>query len=494
MTYVKASKLLHDYGKRIKELRCVYGVSKLLENPDVSLEGVLQETVNLIPPAWRYPEITCARILFEKREFKTKNFNETPWKQSAEIRMYGKKVGAVEVYYLEQNPTLDEGPFSKEERDLIEDVAERLGKFAERKKAEGALRESEKKYRELADLLPQTVFETDEKGNITFANRKGFESFGFAQEDLEKGLNAFQMFIPEDQDKVRKNFQRILSGEQLGGNEYTARRKDGSTFPVIVYSSPVINENKPMGLRGIIIDITERKQMQEGLLKAEKLAAIGEVATMVGHDLRNPLTGIATAAYYLKMKLGPKMDKKINKMLELIEKDIGYSNKIINDLLEYSRKIRLELVETTPKSIIKDSLTLVKVPENIQILDLTGNKPRINIDVQKMKRVFVNIIKNSIDAMPDGGALTVKSKESGDIVEITFTDTGTGMAREIIEKLWTPFFTTKAKGMGLGLSICKRIVEAHSGSISAKSTVGKGTTFTVTLPIRLKIEVGEKNG
>lgn len=231
---------------------------------------------------------------------------------------------------------------------------------------------------------------------------------------------------------------------------------------------------------------------QEQLLKAERLAAIGEVAAMVGHDLRNPLTGIAGATYYLKMEFGPKMDKKTKEMLEVIEKDIEYSNKIINSLLDYSKEIRLELAETTPKSIIKGTLTLVKVPKNIQILNLTENKPKIEIDVQQMKRVFVNIIKNAIDTMSEGGKLTITNKESNGNLEIAFTDTGTGIPKDLVEKIWTPLFTTKAKGMGLGLPICKRIVEAHKGSISVKNTVGKGTTFTVTLPTKPKIKGGEK--
>ena len=213
---------------------------------------------------------------------------------------------------------------------------------------------------------------------------------------------------------------------------------------------------------------------------------------MVGHDLRNPLTGIAGATYYLKTKFGPKMDKKTKEMLEFIEKGIEYSNKIINGLLDYSREIRLELTETTPKSIIKDALTLVKVPKNIRILGLTENESKIEIDLQKMRRVFVNIIKNAVDTMPEGGKLTITSKESNGNLEIAFTDTGTGIPKDIIEKIWTPLFTTKAKGMGLGLSICKRIVEAHRGSISVKSTVGKGATFTVTLLTKPKIEGGEK--
>jgi signal transduction histidine kinase len=227
-------------------------------------------------------------------------------------------------------------------------------------------------------------------------------------------------------------------------------------------------------------------EAQNRLLKSERLAAIGEVAAMVGHDLRNPLTSIAGATYYLKTKFGSKMDKKTKEMLELIEKGIEYSNKIINDLLAYSGEIQLELSETTPKSIIKAALALVKVPKNIRIVDLTENEPRIKVDMQKIKRVFVNVIKNAIEAMPKGGKLTIISKKSEDSVKIAFIDTGTGMPKDILERIWTPFFTTKAKGLGLGLPICKRIVEAHRGKISAKSTVRKGATLTVTLPIKRK--------
>jgi len=236
----------------------------------------------------------------------------------------------------------------------------------------------------------------------------------------------------------------------------------------------------------------ELRQSQEKLLKAQKLAAIGELAGMVGHDLRNPLTGIAGATYYLKSKLASKADKKSREMLELIEKDIEYSNKIVNDLLEYSGEQQLELTKVSPKLVMKEALSLVKVPENITILDLTRSKPKIRIDAQKMKRVFVNIIKNSIDAMPEGGKLTITSKETNGNLEIAFVDTGTGMSKNVLEKLWTPLFTTKAKGMGLGLPICKRIVEAHESNISVKSTVGKGTIFTVVIPIRSKLKGGEK--
>jgi signal transduction histidine kinase len=215
---------------------------------------------------------------------------------------------------------------------------------------------------------------------------------------------------------------------------------------------------------------------------------------MVGHDLRNPLTGISGAAYYLKMKLGPKAEKRMIQMLEIIEKDIQYSNKIITELMDYSREIRLELTETTPKSIIAESISLIRIPEKVQLADSTLNEPKIKIDIDKMKRVFANFIKNAVEAMPQGGKLTISSRASSNNVEFMLIDSGVGMAKEVSEKIWTPFFTTKAKGMGLSLAICRRIIEAHQGKISVESIVGEGTTFTITIPIepRTRVEGGEK--
>jgi PAS domain S-box-containing protein len=225
------------------------------------------------------------------------------------------------------------------------------------------------------------------------------------------------------------------------------------------------------------------KRTQAKLVKSERLAAIGELAAMVGHDLRNPLTGIKGAAYYLKTKHGAELGAKGKEILETIEKAIDHSNKIINDLLDYSKDLTLEHVNTNPKLLLKNALSLVEVPERIKIIDATEDKLEIKVDMVNMSRVFVNIITNAIDAMPESGTLTITSKAVKDNVKIIFNDTGTGMSEETLSKLWSPLFTTKAKGMGFGLSICKRIVEAHGGKISVESIIGKGTTVTVTIPI-----------
>jgi PAS domain S-box-containing protein len=236
----------------------------------------------------------------------------------------------------------------------------------------------------------------------------------------------------------------------------------------------------------------ELKKSQEQLLKAQRLAVIGEIAGMVGHDLRNPLTSIAGAEYYLKKRLSSEVDDKIKDMLKLIKKNIVYSNKIINDLLDYSKEVDLELTRITSKSIVNEALSHVEIPKNIKLIDLTESRPKISLDFEKIKRVFVNIIKNAVEAMPNGGKLTIRSRKHAGNLEISFSDTGTGMSKATLENLWTPLFTTKAKGMGFGLPICKRFVEAHRGSIRVESIKGKGTTFTVTFPIKPKSEGGER--
>lgn len=264
----------------------------------------------------------------------------------------------------------------------------------------------------------------------------------------------------------------------------------------LIHSLNIAKEQLKADAEQLELKVEERtrelKKSQEQLVKAQRLAAIGELASMIGHDLRNPLTGIAGATYYLKSKLGSVIDRRTKEMLEIIERDVEYSNKIVNDLLEYSREMQLELTDTNPRLITKEALSLVQIPENIEILNLTQNRPKTKVDVQKMVRVFVNIVKNAVDAMPDGGKLTITSIKKNGNVEYCFTDTGAGISTDVLEKIWVPLFTTKAKGMGLGLPICKRIVLAHGGDISVESKIGKGTILTIIVPLKSKLEGGEK--
>ena len=223
------------------------------------------------------------------------------------------------------------------------------------------------------------------------------------------------------------------------------------------------------------------------LQKSERLSAIGELARQIGHDLRNPLASIKNAAYYLKRKGSNCTEENKEKMLGIINQDIDRSDKIINDLIEYSNDIYLETDECSPRSLVTGAMSTLQVPENIKVVNDTLDEQKMFADVSKIQRVCKLIIANALDAMPDGGTLEIKSIAEDSKVQVTFTDTGKGISEEIVPKIFTPLLTTKAQGMGLSLAICKRIIDCHGGKIEVESTFGKGSTFKVTLPVKPKI-------
>ena len=260
----------------------------------------------------------------------------------------------------------------------------------------------------------------------------------------------------------------------------------GNTFAGLMFFVPskdprsltyIMKLEKQLGKVNEDLKATESK-----LLKSERLAAIGELAGMIGHDLRNPLQGISNAAFYLRNRQISRLDENGQNSLETIEKCVKRSNMIVNDLLDYSREIHLVIEETTPKALVESVISQVKVPENITINNLTENTPDLEVDTSKIGRVFLNIILNAFDATRNGGSVTITSKIDKKGVIFSFSDTGEGISNDILSKMWTPLFTTKAKGMGFGLAICKRYVEAHGGQISVISEVGKGSVFNVVLP------------
>ncbi|MEM3609115.1 MAG: PAS domain S-box protein [Candidatus Bathyarchaeia archaeon] len=389
--------------------------------------------------------------------------------------------------------------------------------ITERRKMEAALKESEEKFRNIFENANDGFIYLDQHGRILDANRKTVEVLGCRKEEIVgKHFTELQAIPRDELQKVIGAFSAALM-EKISYANFTVVGSDGKERLLESSASIIKVGDKISGVLIIARDVTEREQMrekleeysrrletlveertkqlreaQERLLRAERLAAIGQVAAMVGHDLRNPLTSIAGAAYYLKKKLWQNMDTKAKKMLRIIERDVEYSNNVLADLLDYSREIKLNFTETTPKALLMETLSTLKVPKKIVVVDEATSDPII-VDKERMKRVFVNIIKNAIAAMPKGGKLIISSRKNGDFMEISFADTGVGMSKEVLEKLWTPFFTTKAKGLGLGLPICKRVVEAHGGEITVKSAPNKGTTFTVAVPVKPKTEK-EKEG
>jgi len=232
----------------------------------------------------------------------------------------------------------------------------------------------------------------------------------------------------------------------------------------------------------------ELVEIQERLVRSEKLAAIGKLASGVGHELRNPLGAIRNALFLIKKKLpsnGALNDnQKLNQLIELIEKETERSIKTINDLLGFSRIAKPTVSPANIHSIIKSSFSRLKIPDTIKKTVLWGDSlPLILVDASQIEQVFTNLIQNACDAMPMGGLLTIHAQQEGSFVTTTCKDTGCGIPDDIKNKIFDPLFTTKPKGLGLGLAISSNIIQRHGGYIDLKSKEGEGTTFLVKLPI-----------
>lgn len=232
----------------------------------------------------------------------------------------------------------------------------------------------------------------------------------------------------------------------------------------------------------------ELKDAHEELLRKEKLAIMGQMAGGVAHEIKNPLAGIKGAIHFLKLKLKDG-DDKIRDYLEMMDHEINVTNKIVNDLLGFSRVKPPERQKTDISNLVSEALELVKPPNHIQVkLDLGVDLPMAYIDKIQIRQVFCNIITNAVHAMPDGGYMTIRAYCSKTDLKdrnlyVSFTDTGCGISKENIGKIFQPLFTTKRGGIGLGMAISKSYVEANGGKIALESEDGKGTTFTVSLPL-----------
>ena len=378
------------------------------------------------------------------------------------------------------------------------------------------LEASEEKFRAISNSVRDSIILVDSQGKVEYWNPAAEKTFGYSEEEvIGKKVHSLlvpQSMCPQGKAVIKRGFARFKetgSGPVTAGNvELVGQRKDGSEFPIKLSVSPIKLQNK-WHAAAVVKDITERKHSEQlakeyseklekaveartnelkeanaSMVKLERLAAIGELAGMIGHDLRNPLAGINNAIYYLKKNLDSCSADNKKVMLESIEASIRHADKIINDLLDYARDIRLEFGNCSPAAILSEALTCIKIPSSINMLNTFSDAPEIRVDRDKLLRVFVNLIKNAIEAMPQGGSLRILSNQTNGNVEFSFEDTGVGIPEAILPKIFLPLMTTKAQGMGFGLAICKRLVEAHKGKITVKSKLGEGSIFTVVIPIK----------
>ncbi|MCW3990543.1 MAG: PAS domain S-box protein [Candidatus Bathyarchaeota archaeon] len=233
------------------------------------------------------------------------------------------------------------------------------------------------------------------------------------------------------------------------------------------------------GLGIITTDITDQKRMEEQLVEAERMSAMGRVSAMVGHDLRGPLQTIMNALYMME-----KTPEQTGELRGKIKDSVNYATRILDDLRYSTGDVPVHLQETNVGALLQKIITSSTVPDNIRVdLDVSEELTSVRLDPLMAQRVLDNLIRNSVEAMADGGVLSLSAYKEPDGVVIRVSDTGTGITEEELERIFTLFFTSKPGGTGLGLAYCKRAVEAHGGTITVESEVGRGTTFTVRIPI-----------
>ena len=361
-------------------------------------------------------------------------------------------------------------------------------------------------YTELYDFAPVGYCTLMRDGTIQRVNLAGERLFGMQRSKLlkrrfgnfvsPKSLAAFNDFC--DQVFLSDNEKEACEVELLNGEKKS----------IWVYLEAIFNKGDGTCLASLS-DITERRQAedeirqlnaslekrveertrelrdaQEQILRKEKLSVMGELAGSVGHELRNPLSVINSAAYYLKM-IQPAASEETKYNLDIIEQEVLNAEKVINNLLDFGRTIVADSEVVSVSKLISQTLNRVTVPASIKvILDVPDNLAKVSVDPLQATQIFGNLILNACQAMnAPGGKLTISAALQGDMIEVRINDNGIGISQENMQKIFDPLFTTKVRGVGLGLPLSKKLIEANGGCIKVLSEEGKGTTFTVCLPL-----------
>lgn len=354
--------------ERMKELTCLYGIAKLAAQPSANLDFILRNAVELLPPAWLYPEVTAARIVLDGTVYSSTGFMKTVQSMRADIIVRDVQRGFVEVGYIWEKPQVDEGPFLSEERSLIDTIAHELSIIVEQRQAE-----------------------------------------------------------------------------------------------------------------------SEKQKLQEQLQHADRLATIGQFVACLAHEINEPLVNVLGFAQLAARS--PELTEQTRNDIGKIVSASLHTREVIRMLLAYARRSDVEPTSLNLNEVVKEGIGFLSPridKARIELVsNLSANLPEIKGDKLQLLQVVVNLAVNSLQAMPSGGKLTISTALIGQSVVLSVADTGAGMSADVIEQAFDQFFTTKevGQGTGLGLSIVHSIVESYGGSIEVRSNVGRGSEFTVRLPL-----------
>lgn len=317
-------------------------------------------------------------------------------------------------------------------------------------------------------------------GIIIFHNQYAAELFGFSQKDAMVGCNLFMALAPAS----LRSFSQMIMNQKQGiindFEEFFFYRQNDGCFEAEAKAIPILFQ-KEKAVYLLLRDTNTRKKTEEFLLHTEKLMAAGQMAAGIAHEIRNPLTAIKG---FLQLSEGHQDSQPY---FEIIHAEIDRIELILSELLTLAKPKDMKFkVINSVQELLQDVTTLLDTQAILNSVEIVTNfkscTPSINCDENQLKQVFINFLKNSIEAMPDGGKITITLDVIQDAIQISFHDNGPGIPKNLLNRVEEPFFTTKEKGTGLGLMISKQIIENHNGSFSLSSST-KGTLIIVTLPI-----------
>lgn len=365
----------------------------------------------------------------------------------------------------------------------------------------GRLRNEKNKAQQYLNIAGVIIVAINEAGDVTLINKKGCDVLGYNEKEII-GKNWFDLCVPErDREERKTTFFNVMAGERREAEDYenTIITKSGDERIMAWHNTTLTDEEgNIIGTLSSGEDVTLRKQAEEELIRAEKLTSLGQLAASVVHEVNNPLAGIMVYVKLFQKKYkGNKLQtESTEQQLAKMEKELDRTTRIIRNLLDFARQSEPSMSPMDTNKVVEAALFLVGNQINLENITLEkkleSNLPLVMADFDKIQQVLINIILNAIQAMPEGGQLTistaaVKGVRIGfkdiDAVRIDIKDTGVGIPQENLHKLFTPFFTTKAKGkgVGLGLSVVHGIISKHKGKINVKSKPDMGTTFSVYL-------------
>ncbi len=340
-------------------------------------------------------------------------------------------------------------------------------------------------YRGIFENVLEGIFQITTDGSIILANPAFVSMLGYDsyEEFTAAVINIFQQIFV-DHNYGEEFRQKLSAAGMVHGFEASIYTKDKGIIWVSLSANAVYGKDSRLHYEGIILNITERKELEKKLIRAERAEAAAELAAETAHEIRNPLQVIRAGIYLLKETVG-KENETASLTIKQIDAALMRAAKFIDEIMDSSRIPELDIIHVDINKFLPSSIQKISIPSPITMdWDMDSSLPNITADPERLHEIILNLVKNAIESMKQvdrDKRLTIRTELEKGFVKITISDTGKGMSEDELAKMWTPFYTAKPKGKGLGMSVVKRLIEAHKGKIDVKSRVGEGTTVVLRL-------------